>query len=123
MKDITVIPDKQYFKIGAVSKIAKIKPYILRYWESEFDMIKPQKTKSNQRIYSKSDVELILEIKRLIYNEKFTLGGAKKRIKELQRQRNKQLSMNFPDKGYVKGYVKALKSIKTELSSIKRMLK
>ncbi len=119
MKDISIVPDKQYFKIGAVSEITKIKPYILRYWESEFNMIRPQKTKSNQRIYSRENVELILEIKRLIYNEKFTLGGAKRRIQELQRQRNKQLSMNFTDKIYIK----ALKSIRTNLLSIQRVLK
>ena len=116
---MTKIPDRLYFKIGAVSKIADIKPYILRYWESEFDMIRPQKTRSNQRVYRRKDVELILEIKRLIYKEKFTLGGAKKQIRAVQREKGSQLAMNFPEKQYKK----TLKQIRDELSSIKRMIR
>ena len=116
---MTRIPDRLYFKIGAVSRIADIKPYILRYWESEFDIIKPQKTKTNQRVYTRKDVELILEIKRLIQKEKFTLEGAKKRIGAIYREKNRQLAMDFPRQEYKK----ALKQIKDDLSSIKRMLR
>ncbi|MFQ5328697.1 MAG: MerR family transcriptional regulator [Thermodesulfobacteriota bacterium] len=116
---MTKIPDRLYFKIGAVSKIADIKPYILRYWESEFDMIRPQKTGSNQRVYRRKDVQLILEIKRLIYKEKFTLEGAKKRIRALQKEKGSQLAMSFPEKQYKK----ALKEIRKELSSIKEMIR
>jgi len=116
---MTRIPDRLYFKIGAVSRIADIKPYILRYWESEFDIIKPQKTNTNQRVYTRKDVELILEIKRLIQKEKFTLEGAKKRIGAICREKNRQLAMDFPNREYKK----ALKQIKDDLSSIKRMLR
>ncbi|MFQ5585591.1 MAG: MerR family transcriptional regulator [Thermodesulfobacteriota bacterium] len=116
---MTRIPDRLYFKIGMVSKIADIKPYILRYWESEFDMIRPQKTKSNQRVYSRKDVELILEIKRLIYKEKFTLEGAKKQIRAVQRRKSNQLAMTFPDQKYKK----RLKQIRDDLSSIQRIMK
>jgi len=74
------IPDKLYFKIGEVSKITRVKPYVLRYWESEFKIISPLKSKSKQRVYRRKDVELILEIKRLLYDERYTLEGAKSKI-------------------------------------------
>ncbi|MCB1152770.1 MAG: MerR family transcriptional regulator [Deltaproteobacteria bacterium] len=76
------IPDKLYFKIGEVSDLTGVKPYVLRYWESEFNIVKPSKTASNQRLYKRREVELILEIKRLLYEEKFTIAGAKKVLNE-----------------------------------------
>ena len=113
------IPDKLYFKIGEVSKITRVKPYVLRYWETEFKIINPQKSKSNQRVYKKKDVELVLEIKRLLYNERYTLEGAKARIKEwLKERNNRQLAIQFPDQRYLK----ALRVIKEELHSIKKIL-
>lgn len=74
------IPDKLYFRIGEVSDLTGVQPHVLRYWESEFDIVSPQKSKSNQRLYRRKDVELILEIKRLLYDEKFTIAGARKRL-------------------------------------------
>lgn len=112
------IPDKLYFKIGEVSKITKVRPYVLRYWESEFRLISPKKSLSRQRVYTKNDIELILEIKKLLYKEKFTLEGAKKRIKEFRDQKSKQLDFPFSDTKYQS----ALKAIKKDLSSIKKML-
>lgn len=113
---ITQIPDKLYFKIGEVADITKVKPYILRYWESEFKIISPRKSPTKQRVYSRKDVELILEIKRLLYKEKFTLEGAKKRIKELQAER--QLNLGFTDEKFQS----ALKAIKKELHSIRKIV-
>jgi len=112
------IPDKLYYKIGEVARMTGVKPYVLRYWESEFRIISPKKSLSKQRVYSKGDVELIFDIKRLLYKEKYTLEGAKKKIKEIQAERAKQLGLSFPDERYEA----ALKSIKRELSSIKKML-
>lgn len=112
------IPDKLYFKIGEVSKITKVMSYVLRYWESEFRIISPKKSLSRQRVYTKNDIELILEIKKLLYKEKFTLEGAKKRIKELHDQKSKQLDFPFSDTKYQS----ALKAIKKDLSAIKKML-
>ncbi len=83
------IPDKLYFKIGEVSKITRIQPYVLRYWESEFKTIKPSRTKSKQRIYRKNDVEIILEIKRMLYEEKLTIAGARKKTAGTKIQREK----------------------------------
>lgn len=78
----TVIPNKLYFRIGEVSEIVDVKPYVLRYWESEFPDIKPSKSKSGQRLYKRRDVEMLVRIKELLYEEKFTINGAKKRLKD-----------------------------------------
>jgi DNA-binding transcriptional MerR regulator len=74
-------PDKLFFKIGEVAKIAGVKQHVLRYWESEFPWIRPQKSKSNQRLYRRKDVEAVLAIKHLLYDQKFTIEGAKKHLK------------------------------------------
>jgi len=78
------IPDKLYYKINEVSEITDVKPYILRYWESEFNTLKPEKDANDQRRYKKKDIETILLIKQLLYEQGFTISGAKKRIKELK---------------------------------------
>lgn len=71
------IPDKLYFKIGEVSKLAGVVPHVLRYWESEFDAIKPRRTNSNQRMYKRDDVDLILTIKTLLHDQGYTISGAR----------------------------------------------
>ena len=75
------LPDQLYFKIGEVAKIVGVKPYVLRYWETEFSMIRPGKTRSKHRLYRRRDVEALLEIKRLLHNERYTIEGAKRRLK------------------------------------------
>ncbi len=75
------LPDKLYFKIGEVAKIVGVKPYVLRYWETEFPAIRPGKTRSKHRLYRRRDVEALLEIKRLLHNERYTIEGAKRRLK------------------------------------------
>lgn len=80
-----VIPNKLYFRIGEVSDIVSVKPYVLRYWESEFPDIKPAKSKSGQRLYKRRDVEALLQIKELLYDERFTIDGARKRLKDIAR--------------------------------------
>ena len=72
------IPDKLYFRIGEVSRLAQTKPYVLRYWETEFPMLKPVKSSTGHRLYRKPDVEMVFEIKRLLYEEGFTIEGARK---------------------------------------------
>jgi len=78
----TELPDKLFFKIGEVKDIAGVKQHVLRYWESEFPSIRPQKSKTNQRLYRRKDVEAILAIKHLLYDRKFTIEGAKKYLRE-----------------------------------------
>ena len=76
------IPDKLYFKIGEVAKFTGIKTHVLRYWETEFKAIRPNKSRSNQRLYRKQDIELILHLKDLLYSQGFTIAGARKKLRE-----------------------------------------
>lgn len=114
----TPIPDKLYFKIKEVSEITGVEPYILRYWESEFNIIKPSRTKSKQRLYRRKDLELILEIKKLLYEEQFTIAGAKKKLKESNSYegRNYQPTLSNGE------YKNLLKDVKKELNIIKDIL-
>jgi len=111
------IPDKLYFKIGEVSKITGVEPYILRYWESEFKLVKPYRTKSNQRLYRKKDVETILKIRQMLYEQKFTIAGAKKILKKNFVQ-TQQLSLDFTSERNAR----VLKEIRNELKMICDML-
>ena len=79
------LPDKLYFKIGEVAKLVGVKPYVLRYWETEFSVVRPGKTRSRHRLYRRRDVETLLEIRRLLYGERYTIEGAKRRLRELGR--------------------------------------
>jgi DNA-binding transcriptional MerR regulator len=72
------IPDKLYFRIGDVARLANIKPYVLRFWETEFPGLGPKKSGTGHRLYRRKDVEMVLEIKRLLYQERFTIEGARK---------------------------------------------
>ena len=76
------IPDKPYFKIGEAARICGVKPYVLRYWETEFRSLRPQKTPSQQRLYRRKDVELLLQIRHLLYEKRFTIEGARARLRE-----------------------------------------
>lgn len=76
------IPDKLFYKIGEVSKIAAVEPYVLRYWETEFAFLKPRKNKSGQRVYVKKDIETILQIKKYLYQERYTIEGVRKRLSD-----------------------------------------
>jgi len=78
----TSLPNKLYFRIGEVARIVGVKPYVLRYWETEFTILRPGKTPSHHRLYRRRDVETLLEIKKLLYEEGFTIAGAKKKLKD-----------------------------------------
>jgi DNA-binding transcriptional MerR regulator len=79
------IPDKLFFRIGEVSQIVGVEPYVLRYWESEFKALSPKKSGTGQRMFRRKDVELLLEIKRLLYDRKFTIEGARLALSELSK--------------------------------------
>jgi DNA-binding transcriptional MerR regulator len=80
------IPNKLYFRIGEVAKLAGIKPYVLRFWESEFGNLGPKKSGTGHRLYRRKDVELVLEIKRLLYDKRFTIEGARKVLESRPRR-------------------------------------
>jgi DNA-binding transcriptional MerR regulator len=110
------LPPKRYFRIGEVSRITGVRPHVLRYWESEFGLVSPDKTRSNQRIYDREDLAIIMEIKRLLCEERYTIAGAKKRIREIKRERE-QLDIPFSEQGGI------MATIKGELEEIKEMLR
>jgi DNA-binding transcriptional MerR regulator len=74
------IPDKEYFRIGEVAEIAEVEPYVLRFWESEFPRLRPSKTRTSQRVYSRRDVSLVLRIRDLLYEEGYTIVGARRQL-------------------------------------------
>mgnify|MGYP000232922167 CR=1 FL=1 len=74
------IPDKLFYKIGEVSRLTGVEPYVLRYWETEFPFLRPRKNKSGQRVYVKKDLELIERIKHLLYVERYTIEGVRQRL-------------------------------------------
>ena len=115
---MTQIPEKLYFKIGEVASLTNVRPYVLRYWESEFSIIHPKKSLSKQRVYTRSDVEMILEIKKLLYKEKYTLQGAKKKIKEIMAEKARQMDLVFKDEKFQN----AIRTVKKELHTIKKIL-
>lgn len=123
---LSAIPDKLYFKIGEVAKIIGVKPYVLRYWETEFPDIAPGKSKTNQRLYKRKEVERILQIKELLYREKYTIEGARKRLKSLARgvievkEEGKGPQMPLFDLGKQKDF---LKTLKTKLEDILGVMK
>ena len=81
------LPGKNFFRIGEVSKILQVKPYVVRYWESEFKTVKPIRTSADQRLYRREDVEELLTIKILLYCDGFTIAGARNKLRELKRGR------------------------------------
>jgi len=82
-----IIPDKLYFRIGEVKKITGVEPHVLRYWESEFKIIRPQRASSKQRLYRRVDVENVLTIKKLLYEDGYTVPGARKLLTEKKNEK------------------------------------
>jgi DNA-binding transcriptional MerR regulator len=114
----TQIPDKFHFKIGEVSRILGVKPYVLRFWETEF-RITPAKNRSQHRVYKRQEVETLLEIKHLLYEERFTIEGARVKLKERLKDRQKQLKLDLTENPYRV----ALRQVKKDLTRIKVILK
>ena len=78
------LPDRRYFRIGEVAVLLGVKPYVLRYWETEFPQVRPQKSRSGQRLYRRREVEILLDIRHLLYERGFTIAGARKALKEIE---------------------------------------
>jgi len=106
---VQISEDKRYFRIGEASSIIGVEPYVLRYWESEFPQLKPQRADSKQRTYQKKDLETLLEIKKLLYEEKMTIEGAKRRLRQ---KKDDKTSLSH----------RSLKSIREELREILEIL-
>ena len=114
--------ERLYYRIGEVSRITGLKPHVLRYWESEFRVIKPYKAGSLQRLYRKKDLDLILKIKKLLYEDGFTIAGAKKKIRDIERVEHKQMRLRLVEKKSDEKDQQLLAAIREELQGIKKIL-
>ena len=112
------LPEKIYFKIGEVSEIVGVEPYVLRYWETEFELLRPAKAPSKHRLYKKRDVELLLDIKRLLYSEGFTIEGARRKLKETKKEDKDQLKRPLSEQKYKTALVK----LRKDLESLRKLL-
>ena len=114
--------ERLYYRIGEVSRLTGLKPHVLRYWESEFKVIRPHKGGSSQRLYRRKDLDLILKIKKLLYEDGFTIAGAKKKIRDLERFENKQMKLKPIEKGSDESAHEFLVAVQEELKGIRDML-
>lgn len=112
------IPDKTYFRIGEVGKILGVEPYVVRYWETEFKTVKPIRTKSEQRLYRRKDLEELALIRNLLYRDKFTIAGAKKKLQELR----KEIPVASAESTDDEQRREKLSSIRQELKAIRDLL-
>ena len=94
--DEILIPDKLYFRIGEVANLCRLPAYVLRFWESEFPQLKPVKSSTGQRMYRKRDVESVLHIKQLLYEQGFTISGARQHLREESKSDKTQTAIPFP---------------------------
>ena len=91
-----VIPDKLYFRIGEVARLCRLPAYVLRFWETEFPQLKPVKSSTGQRMYRKRDVESVVRIKKLLYEDGFTIAGARAQLREENKSDRTQTALPFP---------------------------
>jgi DNA-binding transcriptional MerR regulator len=119
-RELRAVPDRNYFRIGEVAKITGVKPYVLRYWETEFKEMAPPKSRSNQRMYRRREVETILRVKHLLYRERFTIEGARKRLAEMQREARSEAAAAAPAE--VPASVSALSRLRGQLEKARDRL-
>jgi DNA-binding transcriptional MerR regulator len=91
-----IIPDKLYFRIGEVASLCRLPAYVLRFWETEFPQLKPVKSSTGQRMYRKRDVESVVRIKKLLYENGFTIAGARTHLREETKSERNQNALPFP---------------------------
>jgi DNA-binding transcriptional MerR regulator len=108
-----LIPEKAYFRIGEVSRILNVEPYVVRYWETEFKTVKPVRTRTSQRLYRKKDVQELLTIRNLLYSQRFTIDGAKKQLTKMRVDNEPEVKNDDKEK---------LIKIKYELQQLRKMI-
>ncbi len=113
MPDLTL--NKMYYSITEVAALADLKPHILRYWESEFSILRPKKNRAGNRIYRKKDIEIVFQIKRLLYDEGYTIEGAKRRLKALKESKGRKRPES-------ESYKEIIESIREDLREMARIL-
>jgi len=115
------VPERMGFKIGEVSEMLGLKNHILRYWENEFPVLKPQKAQNNQRMYTRKEIEKILLIRKLLYVDRFSISGAKRALRDWQRGASKSTHKTVDKESYlklgaeIKMLIEKIREVKTEL--------
>jgi len=124
----TAVPEKLYYKIGEVADIVGVKPYVLRYWETEFNTLRPSKSKSKHRLYRRKDVDTLMEIKRLLHAERFTIEGARKHLKNHAKEPPVAKAKKAPPRkareadGSDRTYRSILMKLKKDIESLHKLL-
>ena len=113
------IPDKLFFKIGEVARLTSLRPSILRYWETEFSELQPQKSRTGQRLYSRKELDLVLDIKRLLYSEKLTIKGARQALAKRGKEKENQ---EVSDEDSTANIIQVIEEVKVELKKIRDSL-
>ena len=120
------IPDKIFFRIGEVAQLAGVEPYVIRFWETEFPQLAPRKSGTGHRIYKRKEVEMVLEVKRLLYEKRFTIEGARLYLGQSRRRNKaavKQMAQTGAQAALFPPSQSALQAIREELRAILDMLK
>ena len=110
-----VVPDKLYFRIGEVSELCHLPAYVLRFWETEFPQLKPVKSNTGQRMYRRKDVDAVLRIKKLLYEEGFTIAGARQQLKSESKTGKSQAALPFAKQA---GNARGLKEVRQGLKEV-----
>ncbi len=115
-----IIPDKLYFRIGEVASLCRLPAYVLRFWETEFPQLKPVKSSTGQRMYRQRDVENVLRIKKLLYDEGFTIAGARQQLKAELKPSQRQDGLPFPKQRSTDSLKKVRQGLQEILGILKR---
>jgi DNA-binding transcriptional MerR regulator len=113
------IPDKLFYKIGEVARLTSLRPSILRYWETEFSILQPHKSRSGQRLYTRKEMDLVLEIKRLLYTEKLTIEGARRAMAKRGKGREPRETVADCSSAHI---MQVIKEVKDDLKNIRDSL-
>ena len=118
----TLLPPQTYFSISEVAKLTQVKPYVIRYWESQFGSLRPPRRDSGQRKFTQKEVDTILQIKELLHEKRYTIVGAKRVLQQKARRGNTQLRLDLPVPGAPEN-VDAVRAIRKDLEEALRLLK
>lgn len=121
--EVPEIPDKLYFRIGEVSRLVGVEPYVLRYWETEFPALAPKKSGTGQRLYRRREVELALEIKQLLYQKRYTLEGARRHLKNSRKGHSRPASPKPAQGELFPAPAAELAQVRRELAAILELMK
>jgi DNA-binding transcriptional MerR regulator len=118
-----ILPEQTYFTIGEVSQLTGVKPYVIRYWESQFNALRPARRDSGQRKFTQKEVDAVLRIKDLLYDKRYTIAGAKRFLKQEARRGNAQLKLDLGDTQGTGHSLEALRAVRKDLEEALRLLK